>query len=85
MTSKPQRAGHPRRSRSRSRSARADQGESAPGIRPDLPERRRLLPDDEDARGSFYDVVDDGFELVGFQDAGDLREQPLEEPEIAAG
>jgi hypothetical protein len=37
-----------------------------------------LVVDDEDARGSFECVVGDGFALVYFQDAGCLREQPLE-------
>ena len=44
-----------------------------------------LVADDEDAGGCFDDVVGDGFELVYFQDAGDLGEQSLEEPEVAAG
>lgn len=32
-----------------------------------------LVADDEDARGGFDNVVGDGFELVDFEDAGDLR------------
>ncbi|MDR6639620.1 hypothetical protein J2Y68_003281 [Paenarthrobacter nitroguajacolicus] len=39
----------------------------------------------EDAGGCFYDVVCDGFELIDFQDAGDLGEESLEESEVAAG
>jgi hypothetical protein len=44
-----------------------------------------LVADDEDAGGCFDDVVGDGFELVYFEDAGDLGEQSLKEPEVAAG
>jgi hypothetical protein len=48
--------------------------------------RRSLsLVADEDACSSFDDVVGNGFELVDFQDAGDLWEESLQEPEIAAG
>lgn len=44
-----------------------------------------LVADDEDARVGFDDVVGDGFELVDFEDAGDLREQALQESVVAAG
>ena len=44
-----------------------------------------LISDDEDAGGGFDDVVGDGFELVDLQDAVDLREEPFEESEVAAG
>ena len=44
-----------------------------------------LVADGEDARGGFDDIVGDRFELVDFEDAGDLREQALQESEIAAG
>lgn len=43
-----------------------------------------LVPNDEDAGSGFDDVVGHGFELVDFQDAGNLREQTLEEPKGAA-
>lgn len=44
-----------------------------------------LIADDEDARGGFDDVVGDGFKLVDFEDAGNLREQAFQESEVAAG
>lgn len=44
-----------------------------------------LIADDEDTRGGFDDVVGDGFKLVDFEDSGDLREQALQESEVAAG
>ena len=44
-----------------------------------------LVAYDEDAGGRFDDVVCNGFQLVDFQDAGDLGEQSLEEPEVASG
>lgn len=44
-----------------------------------------LVADDEGAGGCFDDIVGDGFELVDLQYAGDLGEEPFEQPEVAAG
>ena len=44
-----------------------------------------LVADDEGAGGCFDDVVGDGFELVDLQHRCDLREDPLQQPEVAAG
>jgi hypothetical protein len=44
-----------------------------------------FVADDEGNCGCFDDVVGDGFELVDLQYTGDLREETLEEPEVAAG
>jgi hypothetical protein len=41
-----------------------------------------LIADNEDARGGFDDVIGDGFKLVDFENAGDLREQALQESEV---
>lgn len=41
-----------------------------------------LVADDEDACGSFDDVVGDGFELVDLEYPGDLREEPLKKSEV---
>lgn len=44
-----------------------------------------LVADNEDAGGGFDDVVGDGVELVDLQHAIDLREESLEEAEVASG
>ena len=44
-----------------------------------------LVADDEDAGGGFDDVVGDCVELVDFEDPVDLREEPFEKAEVAAG
>lgn len=41
-----------------------------------------LVPDHENACCCFDDVIGDGFELVDFEDAGDLREKTFEDPEV---
>ena len=43
------------------------------------------LAGDQGAGGSFDDVVGDGVQLVDLEDAVDLREEPFEEAEVAAG
>ncbi len=44
-----------------------------------------LVADDQGAGGCFNDIVGNGFELVDFQHTGDLGEESLEQPEVAAG
>ena len=44
-----------------------------------------LGADDKDAGGGFDDVVGDGIERVDLQYPIDLREEPFEETEVAAG
>ena len=45
----------------------------------------QLVTNDEGARCRLDDVVDDGFEVVEFQDEADLGKKPFQETEISRG
>jgi hypothetical protein len=40
--------------------------------------------DDQHACCCFHDIIGDGSELVGFEDADDLRDKPFEDPDVAS-